>query len=349
MQIGPAEGAGSCPPATPEREGAMKKRLRRFASLAGLLLLVGLLAACVLFNQAPSAVITAGPRLSGASPLTVTFGASSSSDPDGEIKSYSWDFDDGKTSDVETVDHTFYAVTETKRYNVKLTVVDDGFASDTATQTIEVLPGEGPGGGTPGEPVARIAVDPVIGVAPVTISFDATTSEAGTGTLVEYQWHFGDDGTGTGMVVSHTYDPAETGEFVVTLYVWNSEGDMGWDQTSVIVLVPTDATGDEEPVAEIEMSTPLLIPGTPATVPTLYEVTFDPGGSYADAGHSIDYYAWDFGDGETQLETTEHEVTHTYQLLGPAWTFVVRLTVYDDHGLQGTTTTNLTLEQPVDE
>jgi PKD repeat protein len=305
----------------------------------------------VLFNQAPTAVITAGPRLSGASPLTVTF-TSSSSDSDGEITTTSWDFGDGKTSEAVTVDHTFYAVTETKRYNVKLTVVDDGFASDTATQTIEVLPGEGPGGGTPGEPVARIAVDPLIGVAPVTISFDATTSEAGTGTLVEYQWHFGDEGRGTGMVVSHTYDPAETGEFVVTLYVWNSKGDMGWDQTSVIVLVPTDATVDEEPVAEFSTSDPLVIynaPDSQMETPSLYEVTFDPGGSYADAGHSIEYYAWDFGDGETQLETTEREVTHTYRLLGPVWTFAVRLAVYDDHGLQGTTTTNLTLEQPVDE
>jgi PKD repeat protein len=320
--------------------------------LGALVLSLLLFCGCVLFNQAPTAVITAWPRLSGASPLTVTFRASSSSDPDGEIKSYSWDFGDGKTSEDVTVDHTFYAVTETKRYNVKLTVVDDGFASDTATQTIEVLPGEGPGGGTPGEPVARIVVDPVIGVAPVTISFDATTSEAGTGTLVEYQWHFGDEGRGTGMVVNHTYDPAETGEFVVTLYVWNSEGDMGWDQTSVIVLVPTDVVGDEEPVAKFSTSDPLVVYNAPddqMETPSLYEVTFDPGSSYSDAGHSIDYYAWDFGDGETQLETTEREVTHTYQLLGPAWTFVVRLTVYDDYGLQGTTTTNLTLEQPVDE
>lgn len=326
----------------------------RLGYLGALVLSLLLFCGCALFNQAPKAVITAGPRLSGESPLTVTFRASSSSDPDGEIKSYSWDFDDEKTSDAETVDHTFYAVTETKRYNVKLTVVDDGFATDSTTQTIEVLPGDGDdgGGGGPGAPVARIVADRVIGVAPLAVSFDAGTSEGGAGSIVECDWHFGDDETGTGVVVSHTYTPEATDEFVVTLSVWNSERVMGWDQVKVIVLVPTDVADDEVPVAEFSTSDPLVIfnaPDNQAETPSLYQVTFDPGSSYADAGHSIDYYAWDFGDGETQLETTEREVTHTYKLLGSAWTFAVRLTVYDDHGLEATTTTNLTLEQPVDE
>jgi PKD repeat protein len=321
---------------------------RWVATGACLIALAAGLAGCWPFNEAPTAVIVATP-LSGTSPLPVQFDASGSSDPGGEIKSYSWDFGDGETAEGATVQHTFYTLTEATVFTVELTVVDDGWASDRVTQTIEVLPSQGDddGGGT-GAPVARIVADKVIGLTPLVVSFDAGTSDGGAGSIARYQWHFGDDAEGAGAAVYHTYEPAATEEFIVTLYVWNSEGARGVDQARIIAIVPTDVAGDEEPMAEVNRSTPLLLyrSTTPTLTPTLYEVTFDPGSSYADAGHALDYFVWDFGDGETQLETTDREVPHTFALLGPARTFVVRLTVYDDHGLQATVTANVTLTQP---
>jgi hypothetical protein len=133
--------------------------------------------------------------------------------------------------------------------------------------------------------------------------------------------------------------------------VANTEGLLDAEQVDITVIVPENVTGDEEPTAAVDMSAPLLLYKslTPASIPTLYEVTFDPRGSYADAGHSIDYYVWDFGDGTTRVETTDLEVVHVYELSSPSRTFVVRLFVYDDQGLDGSQILNLTLAQPVDE
>ena len=58
--------------------------------------------------------------------LAATFNAAQSSDSDGTIASYAWDFGDGKTGTGVNPTHT-YALPGT--YNVKLTVVDDDNAS----------------------------------------------------------------------------------------------------------------------------------------------------------------------------------------------------------------------------
>jgi PKD repeat protein len=239
-------------------------------------------------------------------------------------------------------------------YTVTLTVADNGFATDRVTQTIEVFPSEDGGGGA-GDLVARIVADRVIGRTPLTVSFDGSTSQGGAGSIIQYQWHFGDGKQGTGSQVFHEYKPGETEEFTVTLYVWNDKGERAADQEKIIVIVPTDESGDDNPTADIEMSTPLLLyvqdddPETPITIPTRYEVTFDPRGSRADAGHRLDYYVWDFGDGQSEVRRVDDLVTHLYELTPPSRTHIVRLTVYDNYGLEGTTTANLTLSQPVPE
>jgi len=328
----------------------MDRQAGRIAALVGLLFLAGLLAACALFNQAPTAVITATP-LAGNSPLVVTFDASESVDPEGEIRTYEWDFGDaGATSSEALAHHTFLALTEAKVFTVTLRVTDAGGASDEAVQTIEVQPSSGGSSGT-GSPVARIAVDRFIGMTPLAVSFDGRASTAGTGTIAQYRWDFGDGATSNGAQVGHTYTPEATEEFTATLFVWNSESGVDTEQVRIIVIVPGDVASGDEPVAEFTMSDPLVLyhSPTPASTPTLYEMSFDPRGSSADAGHSLDYYAWDFGDGKTWVETSDLEVVHVYELSSPSRTFVVRLYVYDDQGLQGTAIVNLTLAQPVDE
>jgi len=58
----------------------------------------------------------------------VTFDASASSDPDGSIVSYEWDFGDGSTDSGETVTHKY---SEQRDYTVILTVTDNDGAKDT--------------------------------------------------------------------------------------------------------------------------------------------------------------------------------------------------------------------------
>jgi len=88
----------------------------------------------ITLNQSPTASFTANPT-SGVAPLEVTFNASNSSDPDGNIISYAWDFKDGNTGSGQTVNHTF---SSTGSYNVELIVTDNEGATDSATKTITV-------------------------------------------------------------------------------------------------------------------------------------------------------------------------------------------------------------------
>lgn len=67
--------------------------------------------------------------------LTIDFDASASSDPDGEIVEWRWDFKDGTTDRGEKVTHRFPT---TGRYNVVLEVVDDDGLVGVAIETVVV-------------------------------------------------------------------------------------------------------------------------------------------------------------------------------------------------------------------
>ncbi|GAH37784.1 unnamed protein product, partial [marine sediment metagenome] len=66
-------------------------------------------------------------------PLEISFDASNSYDPDGDIISYAWDFKDGNTGSGEILNHTFSSIGS---YKVELTVTDDKGAAASATKTI---------------------------------------------------------------------------------------------------------------------------------------------------------------------------------------------------------------------
>ncbi len=86
-------------------------------------------------NQPPIADPN-GPY-SGAKGIPIAFDGSGSTDPDGTIESYDWDYGDGTTGTSVTPSHT-YAATGT--YTVTLTVVDDeGAQSAPATTTAVIL------------------------------------------------------------------------------------------------------------------------------------------------------------------------------------------------------------------
>jgi glucose/arabinose dehydrogenase len=74
-------------------------------------------------NKAPKASISADPVSSSNAPLTVTFDASGSSDPEGGALTYDWDFDGNGTFDATgaTATHTY---TELGKYTARLRVTD---------------------------------------------------------------------------------------------------------------------------------------------------------------------------------------------------------------------------------
>lgn len=85
-------------------------------------------------NQPPVARFTANHD-SGESPLTVTFDAVSSTDTDGSITSYAWDFGDGVTTSGVSATHTYNTA---GTYTVTLTVTDDDRATSTCTEVVTV-------------------------------------------------------------------------------------------------------------------------------------------------------------------------------------------------------------------
>ena len=91
----------------------------------------------LLANVLPSAVFSMDMD-SGDGPLTVNFDATSSSDPDGSIASYIWNFGDGYTAIGQTVAHTY---TSNGIYVAFLTVLDnDGATNISVSRVIRVLP-----------------------------------------------------------------------------------------------------------------------------------------------------------------------------------------------------------------
>jgi len=87
-------------------------------------------------NQTPTASFT-----QSCTDLACNFDGSASSDPDGTISSYAWNFGDGNTASGANVSHTFSAA---GTYSVQLTVTDNDGASNTSSTDVTVT---APGGG----------------------------------------------------------------------------------------------------------------------------------------------------------------------------------------------------------
>src|SRR2546427_4441301 len=152
-------------------------------------------------NQPPQARFTTTRSLVAPWEI-VAFDAESSTDPDGTIVSYAWDFGDGFTTNGVLVRHAYV---HSGRFSVVLTVVDNRQASAAATSEITVdFP-----------PIAVFSASLKAAPRGLPILFDASGSMDSAGTIVSYAWDFGDGQTGTGVSVTHAY--ANNGTFTVRL------------------------------------------------------------------------------------------------------------------------------------
>ncbi len=193
------------------RGGKMSKR--RLTLLAFLVLSSALfLSGCGFINQSPSASFNANPT-SGEVPLTVSFDATSSSDPDGMVLGYDWNFGDNHTDSGKTVTHTYE---NAGTYTVQLTAVDDKGAEDTVTKTITVSPKPS------GTPEANFTASPSSGEVPLEVSFDASGSSDPDGQISSYEWDFDDGEMGSGKTTDHTFD--SSGAYTVRLTVTDDKG-----------------------------------------------------------------------------------------------------------------------------
>ena len=82
-------------------------------------------------------------------------------------------------------------------------------------------------------PVASFSATPTEGDAPLTVTFDGSASDDPDGTIVSYDWDFG-DGSGNGQVTSHEY--ASAGTYYVTLTITDDDGVSDTSETTAIVV-----------------------------------------------------------------------------------------------------------------
>lgn len=71
-------------------------------------------------------------------------------------------------------------------------------------------------------PVAEVVAEPTAGPCPLPVTFDGSDSYSPVGTIVSWDWDFGDGTYASGPVVGHVYD--RPGSFTATLTVKNSLG-----------------------------------------------------------------------------------------------------------------------------
>ena len=165
-------------------------------------------------NQAPTAAFTF--TCDGAA---CGFDGTDSSDADGEVASYAWDFGDGGTATGATPNHDFLT---TGTRDVTLTVTDDEGTSGSVIVPVSVIRHNA-------TPTATFTTSCSF----LVCSFDARAASDSDGSISSYSWDFGngETDTTTGTAPNHTY--AAAGSYVVTLTVTDNELGTGSTTRSV--------------------------------------------------------------------------------------------------------------------
>ncbi|MFA6132483.1 MAG: PKD domain-containing protein [Phycisphaerae bacterium] len=207
---------------------------------------------------------------------------------------WAWEFGDGQTSTAQNPSHVY---AEAGSYIAKLTVTDtDGHVASVRAMVNVTNP-----------MTVAMTAEPVLGSEPLLVNF---TASAANGTApYTYTWDFGDNTSGTGPVVSHTFD--SDGVIEVKVHVVDA---LGHDTSNRIVV----------DILQLLAVDPDRIPEK-GTVP--FPVTFY---SNANGGERPYKYLWDFADGST---STEENPVHNFLIPGY---YNVRLTIIDGLGRQAT-------------
>ena len=171
-------------------------------------------------NQQPTAALQVDIA-EGDAPLAVNFDASGSSDSDGSIVDYAWDWDgDGLYDSVGESTNAIHTYTEPGSYDMKLRVEDNDGGRGTTTLNINV--------NVAGNdlPVASLTVSPDDGDNPLTVTLDASASSDPDGSIVLYEWDYNGDGTydgfGTESITEHTYRTA--GPYTASVRITDNAG-----------------------------------------------------------------------------------------------------------------------------
>jgi uncharacterized protein (TIGR03790 family) len=255
-----------------------------------------------------------------------TMNASLSSDVDGIVSQYEWDFGDGTEGEVTRSPLVHHVFESAGQVDVTLVVIDDLGASDKVEMTVEVLNRL---------PVATLEVDPGTVMTGVPVSMDGSESYDDDGSLT--LWDFtvvdGDGGTvvrSVGVEEVVTWIPENDGTFTVVLAVTDDDGAVRSIEAQVLVI-------NRPPTVELDTTTALFYGGV-VEVPDTLAV----GVMTEDADGTVTSVVWLDGEGGPTLAEGP---TATIPLEGERELRVL-IRVVDDDGAYGTTWLNLTLNEP---
>ncbi|HXS37674.1 MAG TPA: PKD domain-containing protein [Flavipsychrobacter sp.] len=220
---------------------------------------------------------------------------------DSAIKSYKWNFGDGSTDTGKTVSHTYDS---NGTYLVTLIAKDTLGKNDTLSDSvvIHVLP------------MSYNITDSIFDCTDVrlkAIYVSGDTSKA-------YVWDLDDGSTGSGISITHDY--SNTGNYIISLFLINSQG-------------CPDTVRDNIAIKPAAMSYSIV-----DSFLKCKEVEFTAISSGFDTAVS---YGWDFGDGSTG---SAYSMNHMYSNYG---TYAVSLVVTNKNGCTDTFNTSIIIAPPV--
>jgi alpha-tubulin suppressor-like RCC1 family protein/chitodextrinase len=203
----------------------------------------------------PPANVAPVARITGScTDLSCPLSGSTSTDSDGTITDYLWNFGDGATATGVAPGHTY---AEADTYTVSLTVTDDDGATHVTTRSVTVTDPV-----TPPDNVAPVAH--ITGSCTnLTCPLSGGTSTDGDGTITDYLWDFGDGATANGVAPGHTY--GTPGTYTVTLTVTDDDTATGTDTRQVMVTNPPVTTVAFRAAAATDANTTsaaVVVPGS---------------------------------------------------------------------------------------
>jgi PKD repeat protein len=220
-------------------------------------------------NAPPVPKFTIPPRAMSVAEVA-TLDGSGSTDADGQILSYVWDFGDGAIGEGPVVN---YAWTLPGVYNVVLTVIDDS-ATRSALQSVamDVV--------VDAAPVANAGQDQFVTASDV--RFDGGGSVDADGKVTSYEWDFGDGSIGSGQSLTHAY--LRTGTYEVSLVVLDdSTAPLNTDRDTMLVTINASPIADAGPDLTVAPGEEFVLSGRGSV---------DPDGT-------VSSYVWEFPDGST--------------------------------------------------
>jgi parallel beta-helix repeat protein len=275
-------------------------------------------------NEAPTA--DAGGPYSGRVNSEITFDASDSSDSDGNLVGYRWDWTNDGVYDTSwlVAATTSHAYSGAGTYTVKLQAKDNGGKTDVDTAQVTITDEDQ-------KPTAEIiTINPSETTYGTLVYFHGLGKDV-QGIIIAYSWRSSIDD-----VISEqaTFTKSNLSVGTHTIYFKVQDAN-GWsDEDSATLVINQDSSSpNTPPVADI---------GGPYTGHVNETITFDASDSYDPDEDNIVNYSWDFGDGAKGYGVT---VDYTYTASG---TYTVNLTIRDSRGeiTTNVTTTSITLQSP---